>query len=156
MKTDHVLVRLLHARYALFFASALYRAKLVAIDGRPLVVQLVRRDLHSIIEIADQLAVPPLEEAGYVGNLGPILRFVDVEHAGSRAALDLILKTGTGSEPQLRVRAGPKLEVSVHQSQRLPRRGRRVIRTEVLGAVGLRASNDLQSRPWFLRIESYR
>ena len=156
VKADHVLVRLLHTGDALFFLSALDRAKLIPIDRGPFVFELAGRAFHASVDVAHELAMPPIEKPSDVDDLRAILLLVDFQHARPRASLDLILKTRPRSQSKLDVGTRSELKVPIHQPQRLPRRSSRVVRPEVLTAVWFWSADDLESRPRLLRVEPQR
>jgi len=100
--------------------------------------------------------VTPVEKTGNVRHLRPVLLLIDIEDARARTPLDLMLKARSRTQPKLGVCTGPKLEIAVDEPKRLPCSGRRMIRTEVLSAVGFWATHDLESRPWLLGVEPQR
>jgi hypothetical protein len=102
-----------HAGDALLLSGALDGADLIPIDRRPFVFELVRSTLHSSIEVDDQLVVPPIEKPSDVGDLCAIFVRVDLQDTRRRAALDLMLKTGSRTLTKLGVGASPELKVSI-------------------------------------------
>ena len=140
-ETDDVLVDVLHHGDALRLPRPVDGADLVPVERRLLVGELRGGRLHARLERLDELVVPPLEEEPDAAHLLSIGLAVDVEHAGPRATLDLILQAGPRAPRQLRVGAGAELEVPVDEPERLPRRGRRVVGAEVARAVRTRPAH---------------
>src|SRR5262249_52410941 len=103
--------------------------------------------LHAKVELARELVVPAVEKEPYRANLVLVPGLVDVVDAWRETATDLVLKARPLAAGELLVRTSAKLEVLVDKVQRSASGGRRMVRSEVAGAVRRRPAHGLDARP---------
>ena len=101
-----------------------------------------------------QLVALAVEKEPHVADLLGVGLARDRQHAGRRAALDLVLQAGAPPVVQHVIGAGAQLEVTIDHPQRLAAGRRRVVGPEVVGPVVPDPADDLQPRPFPVGIEA--
>ncbi len=150
---DHVLIEEVARHHPLLLQRHLQGLDLVADLRRHLELGPRCRVAHARAQPVEQLVALAVEKQSHVAHLIAVRLARDGQHAGGRAALDLVLQAGALAVVQHVVGAGAQLEVAVHHPQRLPARRRRVVGPEVVGAVVAEPPGHLQARPLPVRVE---
>src|SRR5262249_45601401 len=90
---------------------------------------------HALTEVADDLAVPALEEEHHLTEMLVVRRPVDGEHARSEAAFDVVLDARTAPVTEHVVATGTEREDLADRVERVAHGRRARERTEVAASV---------------------